>query len=104
MATVGDYVDGGDSPRTAVAANVALWLTQILVALAFAGAGSAKLSGNADMVAMFDAIGVGQWFRFVTGGLEIVGALLLLTRATAPFGALLLACVVVGGVGHHLAG
>ena len=103
MATVSDYVDRGETPRTAVVANVALWLMQILVALAFAGAGSAKLSGNVDMVAMFDAIGVGQWFRFVTGGLEIVGALLLLTRATVPFGALLLACVMVGAIATHLA-
>ena len=42
-----------------------------LVALAFAAAGLAKLAGVDMMVATFDAIGVGQWFRYVTGIIEL---------------------------------
>ena len=47
------------------------------------------------MVALFDAIGVGQWFRHVTGAIEIVSAVALLTPSFAPFGALLLASTMV---------
>jgi hypothetical protein len=54
------------------------------------------------MVGLFGAIGIGQWFRLVTGTLEVVGALLVLVPATAAFGALLLAVVMVGAVATHL--
>ena len=40
-----------------------------------------KLSGDPRMVGLFDAIGVGQWFRYVTGSLEVLGAILLLIHA-----------------------
>jgi uncharacterized membrane protein len=30
------------------------------------------------MVGLFDAIGIGQWFRYLTGGLEVLGAVALL--------------------------
>jgi uncharacterized membrane protein YphA (DoxX/SURF4 family) len=48
------------------------------------------------MVAEFDAVGLGQWFRYFTGALEITGAILLLTPRTTGFGALLLAAICVG--------
>jgi uncharacterized membrane protein YphA (DoxX/SURF4 family) len=37
------------------ALNIVLWTLQVLVALAFVAAGSGKLLGSADMVALFDA-------------------------------------------------
>jgi fucose permease len=48
------------------------------------------------MVAEFDAVGLGQWFRYFTGTLEIVGAVLLLMPKTTGFGALLLAGICGG--------
>lgn len=54
------------------------------------------------MVQMFDAIGVGQWFRYVTGGLEVGSAILLLIPGLAGFGAVLLACTMVGAILTHL--
>lgn len=57
-----------------------------------------KLGGALPMVELFDEIGIGQWFRYLTGGLEIIGAVaLLIPRFVAP-GALLLAGVMVGAV------
>jgi putative oxidoreductase len=53
-------------------------------------------------VALFDAIGVGQWFRYVTGVIEVVSALGLLVPASAPFAALLLAATMVGAIATHL--
>ena len=70
-----------DSLKAGIAApgkalNITLWTLQVLVALAFVGAAAGKLLGSADMIALFDAVGVGQWFRYVTGLLELLGALL----------------------------
>ena len=57
------------------AAHIALWTLQVLVAMAVVAAGSGKLLGTADMIALFQAVGIGQWFRYVTGLLEVLGAL-----------------------------
>ena len=76
-------------PRGRVAL-VALWLTQIALAAMFLFAGGLKLTGAPEMVALFDAIGIGQWFRYVTGSIEVVSAVALLVPAWAAFGALLL--------------
>ena len=77
-------------------ANIALWTLQVLVAMAFVAAGSGKLLGTADMIALFQAVGIGQWFRYVTGLLEVLGAVLLLVPGKAALGAVLLACVMAG--------
>jgi putative oxidoreductase len=84
------------------ALNIALWTLQVLAALAFVAAGSGKLLGSADMIALFDAVGIGQWFRYVTGSLEVLGALLLIVPGKTALGAVLLACVMAGAVVAHL--
>ena len=75
---------------------------QVLVALLFVAAGSGKLVGTADMIALFNAVGIGQWFRYVTGSLELLGALLLIVPGKTAFGAVLLAGVMAGAVVSHL--
>ena len=82
--------------------NVILWILQIAAAGMFLMAGSMKLTGNAQMVGMFEAIGFGQWFRYLTGAIETGGAILLLIPRTSGVGALLLAGVMVGAVVTHL--
>ncbi|MDB4933537.1 MAG: hypothetical protein JWP87_509 [Labilithrix sp.] len=84
------------------AANIALWVVQILVALAFLGAASGKLLGTPDMVGLYETIGVGQWFRYVTGLFELTGAILIVVPRTKFFGAALLSMVMVGAVLTHL--
>ena len=64
-------------PRGRVAL-VALWLTQIALAAMFMFTGGLKLTGAPELVALFDAIGIGQWFRYVTGSIEVVSAVALL--------------------------
>ena len=88
-------------PRGRVAL-VALWLTQIALAGMFLLAGGLKLTGAPEMVALFDAIGIGQWFRYVTGSIEVVSAVALLVPSWAAFGALLLIPTMVGAVVTHL--
>jgi putative oxidoreductase len=73
-----------------------------LAALAFIGAGSMKLIGNPDMIAVFDAVGVGQWFRYVTGLIEVGSAVLLFVPGMQLIGAGLLAATMVGAILAHL--
>jgi putative oxidoreductase len=79
-----------------------VWGIRILLALAFGVAGAGKLAGLPQMIQVFDAIGVGQWFRYVTGAVEVVAAVLVLIPATGFFGALLLSVTMVCGVLTHL--
>jgi putative oxidoreductase len=79
-----------------------VWGVRILLALAFGAASVSKLAGAAQMVQVFDAIGFGQWFRYLTGTVEIVGTVLLLVPATGFYGAALLTATMVGGVATHL--
>ena len=79
-----------------------VWGVRILLALAFGAAGLAKLAGVPQMVQVFEAIGFGQWFRYLTGVVEVGGALLLLVPATGFLGGLLLAVTMVFAVATHL--
>ena len=81
---------------------LALWTLQVGLAALFLFAGGSKLAGAPAMVALFDAIGVGQWFRYITGLIEVVSAVVLLVPALAPFAALLLASTMVGAITTHL--
>ena len=67
-----------------------------LLGLAFVAAAVMKLAGVPQMVNEFDAVGLGQWFRYATGLIELVGALLLIRSTTVTAGATLLACVSIG--------
>lgn len=82
-------------------ANAGLWVVQVVLAGMFLMSAYGKLSGAPEMVALFDAVGLGQWFRYFTGVSQLVGALLLLTPLAAAGGALL-AVVMAGAVLTHL--
>ena len=84
------------------AAAIALWIAQIGAAGMFLMAGGLKLAGAPAMVQLFDAIGIGQWFRYVTGAIEVVSAILLFVPSLAFFGALALVPTMIGAVLTHL--
>ncbi|WP_394690640.1 DoxX family protein [Hoeflea sp.] len=73
-----------------------------VLTLAFAAAGLAKLAGVDMMVGTFDAIGVGQWFRYVTGIIEVGGAILLWIPHRQVLAAGLLGATMVGAVLAHM--
>jgi putative oxidoreductase len=83
--------------------NIAGWVLQGLAAAAFLAAGGSKLAAAPAMVEMFAKLGAGQWFRYLTGALEVIGAVALLVPRTAFYGAVLLAVVMIGAVVTHLA-
>ena len=80
----------------------ALLIAKALLTLAFAAAGFFKLTGNEMMVGTFDAIGVGQWFRYVTGTIELSAAALLWLPGKQFLAAALLLCTMVGATLAHL--
>ena len=82
--------------------NVLLWCVQAFLAFVFFSAAWAKLVGNPEMVALFTAVGSGQWFRYVTGILELTGAVLIVVPRTRRVGAALLATVMLGAITVHV--
>jgi putative oxidoreductase len=79
-----------------------LWTLQIASAAMFLLAGSMKLAGAPLMVQMFGVIGLGQWFRYATGAIEVVSAVLLLIPSVAAYGGAALAVTMVGAIITHL--
>lgn len=75
---------------------------KVLAGLAFLAAGSAKLLGVEMMVGTFEAIGVGQWFRYLTGVIEVGSAILLFVPGKQAIGAGLLVCTMIGATLAHL--
>ena len=82
--------------------HYSLLVIRILIGLAFFGAGAAKLAGVEMMVASFEAIGLGQWFRYLTGVIEVGSAILLFVPGKQAWGAGLLVCTMIGAVLAHL--
>ena len=90
------------SVRSGRAGLIALWIVQIALAGMFLLAGGSKLLGAPAMVGLFDAIGIGQWFRYLTGLIEVGSAVALLVPSIAVFGALALVATMVGAIVTHL--
>jgi putative oxidoreductase len=76
--------------------TIILWILRILMATLFLLASLMKLTGRPDMVAEFDTIGVGQWFRYLTGLLEVVGGIGILVPSVSVFATTLLLVIDAG--------
>lgn len=76
------------------------WLPRLGVVLAFLFIGSTKFNNDprGEWYKIFEQIGLGQWFRYFTGAMQVSGALLLLTPWTRTAGAAMLACTMVGAM------
>ena len=78
------------------------WLLSVLLAFIFFSAGSMKLMSRPNMVQEFAQVGLGQWFRYFTGILELAGAIAILIPPIAKWGAMLLATVMSGTIVAHV--
>jgi uncharacterized membrane protein YphA (DoxX/SURF4 family) len=76
--------------------SIAFLVLKLLLALLFLAAAAAKICGVGMMVAEFNLVGLGQWFRYFTALVEITGAVLLLWPGRSAYGALVLAGVCAG--------
>ena len=97
-ATTRAVTQNGAELQRSRASLVALWLTQVALALMFLMAGGSKLAGVPAMVSLFDQVGVGQWFRYVTGIIELTAGIALLIPSAAVFGAMLLIPTMIGAI------
>src|SRR4030088_3524782 len=77
----------------------ALRVVRGLVASAVILFGMLKLIGVPMMVTVFDHVGFGQWFRYVTGLIEVVGAIMshftVVPGSPVPATVLLTLCAVI---------
>jgi len=101
--TTAATTDASGTPARGRALNITLWVVQILLASLFAYVGINKLLAlSPDVVAGFAKIGLGEWFRYLIGALELAGAIgLLIPRLIAP-AALGLAGIMVGAIITHV--
>jgi putative oxidoreductase len=76
--------------------TIAIWALRAVLAALFLFAAVMKLTGQPMMVQEFDAVGLGQWFRYFTGALELVGGIAILIPSLSVLGALVVLLVDVG--------
>ena len=68
------------------------------VALLFVFIGYSKFGARSEWIGIFDRIGLGQWFRYFTGIVQIAGGVLVLIRPAFAIGILMLSCTMIGAV------
>ena len=83
-------------------ADLALWVPTLFLVWVFAQQGSAKFSNTSGWARAFAFWHFPVWFRILIGCIEVIAAILLLTRRTAPLGAALIAVVMLGGMATHI--
>ena len=71
-------------------------------AAVFLFAGGVKLLGSRARVQEFTQIGAGQWFRYLTGVLEVSGAICVLVPKYRFWAALQLAAVMMGATAVNI--
>ncbi|MBX9901427.1 MAG: DoxX family protein [Burkholderiaceae bacterium] len=82
--------------------HISLWIVQISLAAAFISAGGFKLAGAEQMITLFDKIGVGQWFRYVTGTIEVLAGVGLLVPRMVDKAAAVMALTMFFGFLTHI--
>jgi putative oxidoreductase len=86
-----------------VAKMAARWIPALLLVLIFVPQGFSKFSDTSGWAIAFRGWGYPVWFRVTIGVVELLAAALLLWGRTAVIGAALIVCVMLGGMGTHLA-
>jgi uncharacterized membrane protein YphA (DoxX/SURF4 family) len=87
--------------------GTALLGVQGVLGLAELAAGGTKLAGADSQVEVFEQLGYPQWFRLVTGGLELLAGVGLLVGLVgqprlALGGSVLAVVVLIGALGSHV--
>lgn len=74
--------------------SIGLWAFRVVLGLLFLAIGTTKLTGTWDTVPYFAAIGWGQWFRYLTGSIDVVAAALVFVPRWTFYGAVTLTCTI----------
>ncbi|MBZ5578803.1 MAG: DoxX family protein [Acidobacteriia bacterium] len=86
------------------ALNLGDWAFRLGVAAVFVMFGLDKFPSDphSEWVRIFRQIGLGDWFRYFTGVVEVAGGLLVLVPRTALAGMIVLAVTMAGAVLAHV--
>ena len=87
------------SPR-----KIGLWVLRLAVAFIFVSTGFEKFSigPGQEWIRIFAKIGLGDWFRYLTGAMEITGGLLLVIPFATKIGVVLLVTCMAGAIICHV--
>ena len=88
--------------RPSAMLDVAFWVLQLLLAAVFLIAGTTKLAGAQMHVETFEKLGVGQWFRYFTGSIEVIAAIMIIVPRTVVVGAALLSATMIAAIETQL--
>ena len=91
------------TPTTSRAANIGLWTLQVLLAAVYAFSAFGKLTAEAQNVAGFAAMGLGNTGMYVIGALELAGAIGMFVPALTGLAAACFVALMVGAVALTLA-
>lgn len=78
--------------------DTAVQVLPFVLALAFAGAGIANLVGAGSIRDDFRRWGYPSWFHRLTGGLELLGAVMLMVPALRTYALVVLGTVMIGAL------
>jgi putative oxidoreductase len=78
------------------------WVLRIAAAGVFFAVGVSKLESDPFWVRLFAQIGLGDWFRYLTGVMQVAGGLLFLIPRMVSAAAVLAGSTMVGAVAVHL--
>lgn len=93
---------GAAAKRTGGGWNLVDWALRVFVALVFLYEGIDKFGSRRLWMTVFAEIGIGQWFRYATGIIEVTGGALLLFPKATPVAVTMLACTMVGAFLAHV--
>jgi uncharacterized membrane protein YphA (DoxX/SURF4 family) len=88
------------APRhsTSRAASAGLWTLQVLLAAVYAFSAFGKLTGDAQNVAGFEAMGLGTTGMYIIGALELAGAIAMFVPILTGLAALCFVALMIGAV------
>jgi putative oxidoreductase len=78
--------------------HVRRWLPRLAVALLFFFVGKSKFGAQSRWIKTFEQIGFGQWFRYLTGAVQMAGAIAVLIPRIFLWCILLLAGTMLGAM------
>jgi uncharacterized membrane protein YphA (DoxX/SURF4 family) len=74
------------------------WLMRVALAVFFFTVGSRTFGAHPMWVPIFAEMGAPAWLRYLTSGLQVFGAVLLLIPRTFLIGALFIGCTMAGAI------